>query len=247
MKFAIVSDLHHGPEMVFDGVTQTLSRHTLSFVRNTFIPSVLNQNAAFVIQLGDAISGTGNINEDTHLWSEISSILGEAHVPVHHVVGNHESKYFSISKLQSLLRRDSLYYSFNHYETHFVILHSQQTFPNHYPDTEVFVNQVQLDWLAADLEINPHPAYVFIHHPLVNQDFAYNYWFHGQPQCAVVSNRHDVRSILEGSGNVVAIFNGHTHWDTMDTIHNIQYITVCSPVEHVGDGNISSAFHIIEI
>ena len=50
-----------------------------------------------------------------------------------------------------------------------------------------------------------------------------------------IVERRRLRRILEASGKVVAVFNGHLHWNHFDLSGGIPYITVQSLIENLDD------------
>lgn len=67
----------------------------------------------------------------------------------------------------------------------------------------------QVEWLAADLEAARGKAIVFIHQRL---DVSNSYG---------VKNAAQVRKVLEDSGKVLAVFQGHSHENNLKDINGI--------------------------
>ena len=77
----------------------------------------------------------------------------------------------------------------------------------------------ELEWLEADLQANDKPVIAFAHQRLdVSTD-------HGVKNCS------DVRRILEGSGKVRVVFQGHSHQNDLKDIAGIHYLTLVAMVE----------------
>jgi hypothetical protein len=56
--------------------------------------------------------------------------------------------------------------------------------------------------------------------------------------------------VIEASGKVVAVFNGHVHWNHLDVIRGIPYITLQSLTENLDDdapGRPAAAYALCDI
>jgi len=60
-----------------------------------------------------------------------------------------------------------------------------------------------------------------------------------------VKNNKEVRSLLESSGNVIAVFQGHSHQNDLNTIGGIHYCTLVAMVE--GTGLVNNGFSTLNI
>ena len=151
--------------------------------------------------------------------------------PVYHVAGNHDSINLSDADLLRVWGRTGrLYYSFDHGGVHFVILATHET-----QNVDVRIDDEQLAWLERDLASAARPTIVLMHHTASEQDLAHNRWFYRAPHLCKVVERRRLRRILEASGKVVAVFNGHLHWNHFDLCGGIPYITVQSLIENLDD------------
>ncbi len=95
----------------------------------------------------------------------------------------------------------------------------------------------QIAWLRTELASSEHPCVIFCHHPL----FAYVKNGHSYH----VSNCPEVRSVLETSGKVLAVFNGHMHEEMFHEINGIQYLAMNSMLE--GTFIQRNCFYVVEI
>ncbi len=93
---------------------------------------------------------------------------------------------------------------------------------------------VELEWLKDDLNANDKSVIVFAHQRL---DVANN---HG------VKNNAEVRAILESSGKVLAVFQGHSHQNDLKEIGGIHYCTLHAMVEGSGAENNGYSYMDIE-
>ena len=56
--------------------------------------------------------------------------------------------------------------------------------------------------------------------------------------------------MIENSGKVRAVFNGHAHWNHLDVVNGIPYVTLQSLIENVDDdapGRAAAAHAVVDI
>src|SRR5690606_35864157 len=140
---------------------------------------------------------------------------------------------------------DALYYSFDMGGYHFVALHTQER-----KDVVVEVDAAQLRWLERDLEQTTLPTIVFMHHSAAEQSLQGNRWFAGKPHICLVRQRRRLREIFERGKKVIAVFNGHLHWNHLDLVHQIPYVTIQSLIENLDEdapGRPAAAHAIVRV
>jgi len=95
----------------------------------------------------------------------------------------------------------------------------------------------QIEWLKRDLHDNQEkPAIVFIHQRLDDREENKNHF---------VKNARTIRAILEASGNVILVLQGHDHRGALNMINQIVYYTLKAAVE--GSGLANNNYAILEI
>jgi Icc protein len=243
IKFALVADVHHGPEKEYEGQIRKLSRHSLNYLSelNAEIENVIRPH--FVVQLGDLIEDGASYSEDRDNYLAGMKHFNGFSVPSLSVIGNHDQVNIEQSQLQRLNNLERLYYSLDIAGLHCVVL-----FTSTVDHTDNHISSEQLDWLKDDLARAQQPALVFLHHPLDEQNLSGNVWFEKYPDYCFVEERAEIRQILAESGKVKAVFNGHVHRNNVSTIDGIHYITVQSLVEKVGEPDICSrAYTVAEL
>ncbi|HEX7379354.1 MAG TPA: alkaline phosphatase, partial [Pirellulales bacterium] len=137
------------------------------------------------------------------------------------------------------VEQEKSYYSFDRGEVHFVLLDScfrgdgrpYGRKNSHWTDANL--PAAELEWLAADLRASDKLAIVFAHQRL---DVSDN---HG------VKNSPAVRKILEESGRVLAVFQGHSHRNDLKEIGGIHYCTLVAMVE--GTSAENNGYSLLEI
>lgn len=208
-----------------------------------------DQKVDFLIELGD-FKDQGNPPEKDEtlrfldlIEKEFSRFRGRRF----HVLGNHD--HDSISKGEFLERitntgfaKAAAYYSFNINSVHFIVLdanYSSDGIPynrGRFDWTDAYVPERQLSWLRKDLKTNKLPTVVFLHHRL---DASGDNSIYGP------RNADEVRKILEDSGKVLIVFQGHEHAGALNRINGITYYTLKGMVE--GSGPENNSYAIAEI
>jgi 3',5'-cyclic AMP phosphodiesterase CpdA len=185
-----------------------------------------------VVNLGDVIEDD---QHDVDLDRYRMALQQLARVPCDlvNVAGNHDTINLDAATLRhawGLGEDGPLYYAFDRGPFHFIVLRTIE-----HKDTIIDLDEDQLRWLAADLDAAPRPTVVFMHHSAAEQDLSENRWFNRTEHIALLSERQAFRSLLRRRGNVVAVFNGHLHWNHLYMADGIAYVTLQSLVENVED------------
>ncbi len=245
MRFALVTDVHFGPAAYFEGRLRKLS-HDAGRLLGDFVERMNGLvHPDLVVNLGDAIEDDSPA-ADRDRYAEFLSALSRLEAPLMHVAGNHDSIHLDDDALRALWQHAGpLYYSRDVGGVHFSVLRTEET-----KNVAVHLPAEQLDWLAADLAKITLPAIVLMHHPASDQSLEGNRWFEKAPHICRVAERRKLRAVIEHSGKVLAVFNGHAHWNHVDVIAGIPYITLQSLVENLDDdapGRAAAAFAVCDV
>jgi len=244
MRVALFTDQHFGPAASFGGKLRKLSHDAAALTARFVADMNRDFEPDVVVNLGDVIEDESE-ELDALRYGQFLQILTGLSCPVEHVIGNHDSVNLSDARLTEMLGTHALYRSVDIAGVHLVVLRSVER-----KDKDVRLPEEQLSWLAADLAASSLPALVCVHHPLSDLDLTGNRWFEKAPHICRVANRREVREVLEHSGKVRAVFNGHAHWNHLDVIHGIPYVTLQSLVENVDDdapGRAARAHAVVEV
>lgn len=163
---------------------------------------------------------------------DIEAVFQRFRGPTFHVLGNHDAD--SISKTQFLTRvtntgipRDRGYYSFDVNGVHFVVLDANfekdglEYDHGNYDWTDANVLPPQLEWLERDLASADGPTIVAVHQLLDDSaDIS-----------VVIRNSEEVRRVLESSGKVALVIQGHHHAGHYHEIAGIHYYTEIAMVD----------------
>jgi hypothetical protein len=247
IKFGIVTDTHYAERETPSGSTRYYNE---SIAKLSECVDLMNeQNVDFLIELGDFKDQGALPKEEETLkfLSTVETVFSRFKGPRYHVLGIHD--HDSISKQQFLngisnegFKKASGYYSFNRSSFHFVILDANYTSSGAEYDhgnfdwSDARIPESQLEWLNNDLRLNKMPTVIFIHHRLDSPPMHRHY-------CP--RNADTVRKILENSGNVVIVFQGHYHEGDLCKLKNIYYYTLKAAVE--GSGPENNNYAIVEI
>lgn len=99
-----------------------------------------------------------------------------------------------------------------------------------------YIPKEELDWLENVLELTNRKVIIFLSAVIDEISLEGSYW--GEYPASFVSNRAEVRKVLEDSEKVVAVFQANFHWSNSMKINGIPYFHIrCL----VGDENKEGA------
>lgn len=242
VRFGIVTDCHYAD---VDPAGTRFYRESLGRLTEC-VDRMNGEEVDFLIELGDfKDQGRPPVERDTLAYLEqIEAVFQRFEGPTYHVLGNHDVD--SISKAQFLacvtntgIDPNRSHYSFDARGLHCVVLDANFRSDGadydrgHFDWTDANIPAHELGWLRKDLATASGSAVVFIHQLLDGAD------------SVSVRNAKQVRQVLEESGKVQAVFQGHHHEGRYSQIHGIHYYTLKALVEDQGEGRNSYA--IVEI
>jgi len=241
-RFGIVTDCHYADA---DALGTRFYRESLD--KLTECVALMNaERVDFLIELGDfKDQNRPPVEQRTLSYLQASEkVLQGFDGPTYHVLGNHDMD--SISKMQFLTHVENTnidsgrgYYSFDLNTLRCVVLDANYkadgTDYDHgnFDWTDANIPSEELDWLKQNLASAPGPVIVFIHQLLDGIGSVY------------VNNAADVRQILQASGKVLAVFQGHHHSGSYSNIAGIHYYTLKALVE--GSGPENNSYAIAEV
>ena len=136
-------------------------------------------------------------------------------------------------------------YSQDHHGIHFAVLRTIE-----HRSERIELPEEQIRWLEQDLAATELPSIVLMHHPASEMRLDGNRWFEKRPHLCRVVERRPLRDVIESSGKVLAVFNGHVHWNHLDIIAGIPYITLQSLIENLDDdapGRAAAAYAVCDL
>ena len=213
MKFAIINDSHLGPVDV--GYKNSIQRKVMGDAEKLIKEFVRKMNEEdhpeFVVNLGDSIEDVNDKIKDTISYNKFLSLLKPLKYPIYHLIGNHDIRTLTQEEIAKILDYKKMYYSFDHDEYHFIVLSFEMTedYTHDLAAISAKIPENQLEWLKHDLLKTNKLSIIFVHYGLADDDMKGNFWFNKDPQYAMMTNRKQVRRILEESKKVIAVISVH--------------------------------------
>ena len=244
LRFGMISDIHYADR---ESAGNRFYRQSLAKMKEA-IDRLNQEKVDFAIELGDFKDQDATPDEAKTLkyLADIETAFQKFNGPTYHVLGNHDMD--GISKQQFLERventgiaKTNSYYSFDRKGIHFVVLDGNFTKEGKAYDHGNFswedasIPEEEITWLRDDLKQNSLPAVVFIHQMLDESKSVKQ----------AVQNAPQVRQILEQSGKVICVFQGHVHEERYNLINGIHYYSVNAMID--GDGPENSAYMVVDI
>lgn len=198
------------------------------------------EKPAFVIELGDFIDKAATMEQELEWLGTIEKRFARLSMPRHYVLGNHCVTTLTKEEFAAHTGMSKTpHYAFEEAGVTFLVLdacyredgvaYGRENFD--WKDT--FIPQAELDWLQAQLTSTKGPVVVFAHQRL------------DESAPHMVKNASAVRAVLEKSGKVLAVFQGHSHKNDYQQIAGIHYCTLVAMVE--GSGIENSGYTLLDV
>jgi alkaline phosphatase len=226
------------------------------------------RGAAFVAELGDWTDDPADpsLSVDQRLASA-KGFAGSAEAklalfkgPRYHVFGNHDTDLMSKDDYLTQISNNGIagqasYYSWKAGGVHFIVLDADfKTDGSSYSGRagdpgagyawdDANLSPAEVAWLKADLSSNKLPTIVFVHQPLNPQELIDPAF---DPHYAA-RNAADVRSLLEKSGTVIAVFSGHYHDGGYQLVNGIPYVVLQASCAYGNDVAYHNQYAFVEV
>lgn len=235
IQFGLITDLHHADK---PSAGTRYYRETIGkFGEAT--EKFKSAKPDFIVELGDLIDAADSVETELKYLKQINCEFEKTCPKRYYVLGNHCVDTLKKQEFLGEVGQHKSYLSFDSNGWHFIILDACfRTDGTPYERknfnwTDSNIPPAELDWLKTDLADTNCNTIVFAHQRL---DSAGNH---------MVKNAPAVRSILEESGKVRAVFQGHSHKNDIQQIEGITYVTMVAMIE--GSGAENSGYSLVSL
>lgn len=197
------------------------------------------QKPAFIVELGDFIDAADSVDAELGYLKRINRDFSAICKERHYVLGNHCVHTLTKQEFLDGVEQKRPFYSFDSGDFHFVVLDScfrsdgEPYGRKNFEWTDPNISVAEVEWLGTDLKNTTKKTIVFAHQRL---DVSNHYG---------VKNAAEVRKLLEESGRVLAVFQGHSHRNDHKEIAGIHYCTLVAMVE--GSGAESNGYSVMSL
>lgn len=235
LRIGLVTDLHYA-----DKPAAGTRQYRDSLVKLADAAAVFRQaRPDLVVELGDLVDAADSPRRELEYLRRINADLAALACPKHYVLGNHCVHTLTKSEFLAGVGQARSFYSVDAAGLRLVILDAcfrrdgQPYGRANFRWNDANLPDEQVEWLRAELAAAPGSALVFVHQRLdVKKDYA-------------VGNAAAVRKVLEQSGKVLAVFQGHSHQNDYQRIGSIHYCTLSALVE--GPGRENNSFALLDV
>ncbi|WP_170157084.1 metallophosphoesterase family protein [Roseimicrobium gellanilyticum] len=236
VRVGIVTDLHYADK---ESTKTRFYRETPRKLEEV-VQRFNAEKPDFVVELGDLIDQAATVEQEIAWLDEIEKVFAKVTSPRHYVLGNH--CVATLTKAEFIAHTGASktsHYSFDHGGVHFVILDAcyrsdgEPYGRSNAEWTDANIPAAELAWLREDLKKHTSPVVVFAHQRLDEADK------HS------VKNAAEVRAVLEASGHVSAVLQGHSHKNAYQQVNGIHYVTLAALIE--GSGEENNSYGMLEV
>ena len=250
-KLIIFSDIHYLDRPI-GGNELNIKRKLTNYsekMTDKLIKKINEAKPDISICLGDLIQDVENNDIDkknfTYVWDKFKGIK----VPFFSVIGNHDLRSMNSRKeLEKIMNYENASFSIDLCGYHFIILSTDIRKDFGKTDGGIYkaqtVSKIDLNWLKKDLEKNKLPCIIFTHFGLAEDRQIGNYWFEKIPEKGLMSNRKEVKNIIKGNDDIIAIFSGHQHWTKQIQEDGKMYYIVGSLIENINMDGIPDGVYL---
>jgi alkaline phosphatase len=238
-SFGVVADLHYADKEMR---INRYYRESVAKVQQSV--HTFNARALpFVMVLGDFVDTAPDQETELEYLRTIQKAYARFNGKRYLVLGNHDLMKFSKAEfLENCgVAVPDTFYSFDADAYHFVVLDANfrqdgEPYANgNFKWRDTWIPAFQLNWLRENLQkAGDKKVLVFVHQNLYDERNDY-----------CVKNAHAVRTILEESNQVLAVFQGHEHRGGYRKINGIHYLTLKALVD--GPSLENNAYGIVSI
>lgn len=218
LQLLLVSDVHHGPEFEAKAGPKALSE-LRSVVRR-----LEDEAADTIVDLGDRINNS-DLERDAQHMLEVAAVFATSTKQRYHLLGNHDVKLLSPADNERLLRQPVASRVVAR-QGWTLILWSP---PPLFRRDGCVVPAADIRWLREAVDQLTGPAVLFTHVPLGGGSMRGNYYFEGDPAAgATYLELPAIQELLLATDNLKLVVSGHVHWNSVNTIDGLPFLTIQS-------------------
>ena len=218
VKFSVFADIHHYPGVFCTDACRRLKN---------IIDRAAAEKVDFIISLGD-------FNHSAPQFTDIFEVAATSHMPIYHVMGNHDTDGASLEDVLKYYNMPAEYYYLDLKGFRFIMLDTDYyrhrngcthyQFRNYFdfPQTRETMPDEELEFLESAIATSPYPGILCSHASLERHRFG----------GGGLTNQAEVREIIrranEKERKVLMSLNGHHHRDNLRIVDNVAYFDVNS-------------------
>jgi len=235
LRVGLMTDLHYADK---EPTKTRFYREALAKLDEA-VEHLNREQPTLVVELGDFIDQADSVEKEIEWLKTMESHFAKLSMPRHYVLGNHCVGTLTKQEFAQHTEAAGGHAAFESGGVTFLILdacfredgtpYERKNF--HWQDANL--PKAELAWLESELSKASGPVIVLAHQRL-DIDKAH-----------AVRNAAEVRALLEKSGKVLAVFQGHSHKNDHQQIADIHYTTLVAMVE--GSGAENSGYTMLEI
>ena len=231
LTVGLVADLHYAPMTVGNRYcSESLTKLTAA------VDLLKSRELDLVICLGDVIDKSDTVEAELTCIKEVTDVLDTVGAESHFVLGNHDVSKITKAQFLGAVGATASYYSFDCKGVHIVILDSNVNpdgsdfAPDNFVWNDAWIGEAQIRWLEEDLAAGGDtPVLIFCHADLDDRLLKT-----GELNEHIVRDAAKVRAVLESSGHVRGVIQGHDHGGHHTVINGIPYVMLRAMVEGSG-------------
>jgi predicted phosphodiesterase len=235
LRVGLMTDLHYGDK---EPTKTRFYREALGKLDEA-VQYFNREKPAFIAELGDFIDQADSVEQEIGWLKTMEQHYAALTMPRHYVLGNHCVGTLTKREFAEHTKAPGGHAVFESAGITFIILdacfredgtpYERKNF--HWQDSNV--PKQELTWLEGELARASGPVIVLAHQRL---DLS---------PAHAIRNAAEVRSLLEKSRKVLAVFQGHSHKNDYQQINGIHYTTLVAMIE--GSGLENSGYTMLDI
>jgi alkaline phosphatase len=224
LRVGLMTDLHYADK----NPTKTRFYREALAKLDEAVEFMNREKPALVVELGDFIDQADSVEREMEWLKTMEQHFAKLEMPRHYVLGNHCVGTLTKQEFAQHTKAAGGHASFESGSVTFLLLDAcfrEDGAPyerKNFNWQDANLPKAELAWLEAELSKASGPVIVLAHQRL-DLDKAH-----------AVKNAPEVRALLEKSGKVLAVFQGHSHKNDYQHISGIHYTTLVAMVEGTG-------------